>query len=289
MSEYNLSDIGVVKKLLFDAGFSFKKSLGQNFLINPAVCPDMAKKCGCDGVGVLEIGVGIGVLTAELCKRAKKVVCVEIDRRLEAVLNESLADYDNYEIVWQDFMKLDAAAFLKEKFGDMPVVVCANLPYYITSPVIMRLLEERLPIDAITVMVQREAAQRLTAKVGSREAGAVTVAVNYYAEAEVLRQVSRGSFMPSPNVDSSVIKLTLRKQPPVEIENEELFFKIVRAGFAQRRKTLVNAVSSALHFPKPQLEAALTDVRLSKTVRADGMTMQQLADFCNAVCKIGDN
>lgn len=289
MSEYNLSDIGVVKKLLFDAGFSFKKSLGQNFLINPAVCPDMAKKCGCDGVGVLEIGVGIGVLTAELCKRAKKVVCVEIDRRLEAVLNESLADYDNYEIVWQDFMKLDAAAFLKEKFGDMPVVVCANLPYYITSPVIMRLLEERLPIDAITVMVQREAAQRLTAKVSSREAGAVTVAVNYYAEAEVLRQVSRGSFMPSPNVDSSVIKLTLRKQPPVEIENEELFFKIVRAGFAQRRKTLVNAVSSALHFPKPQLEAALTDVRLSKTVRADGMTMQQLADFCNAVCKIGDN
>ncbi len=287
MSNYNLSDIGVIKKLLFDAGFSFKKSLGQNFLINPSVCPDMAKSCGCDGVGVLEIGVGIGVLTAELCRRAKKVVCVEIDKRLEPILQKTLADFDNYEIVWQDVMELDLHAFLREKFGDMPVVVCANLPYYITSPVIMQLLEERLPIDAVTVMVQREAADRLTATVGSREAGAVTVAVNYYAEPRILRKVSRGSFMPAPNVDSAVIKLDLRKAPPVELENEQVFFKIVRAGFAQRRKTLVNSVSAVLKQDKAALIAATEKAGLSPTVRADAMTMQQLADFSNTVCRLG--
>ncbi len=283
---YNLSDIGVIKQLLFDAGFSFKKSLGQNFLINPSVCPDMAEASGCTDIGVIEIGTGVGVLTVELCKRAKKVVCIEIDTRLKPILDKTLKDFDNCEVIFEDVMKVDLAALIKDKFGDMPVVVCANLPYYITSPIIMMLLESRLPINAITVMVQKEAADRLTAEVGSRESGAVTVAVDYYAKAETVRKVSRGSFMPSPNVDSAVIRLDLRKEPPSELINEKAFFKLVRAGFNQRRKTLQNSVSSALGISKDTLKTALENSGLAPTVRAEALTMQELCTLSNEIEKL---
>ena len=204
---YNLTDIGTIKDILGRHGFHFSKALGQNFIVNPSVCPRMAEESGIDeNCGVIEIGAGIGVLTAELAKRAKKVVCVELDTRLLPILAETLADFDNIEIINQDVLKTDLAALIKEKFEGMPVYVCANLPYYITSPVIMTLLESRLPIEAITVMVQKEAAQRLCAAVGSRLSGAVTVAVDYYAKAEKLFDVSAGSFMPAPKVDSCVIR-----------------------------------------------------------------------------------
>ena len=274
---YNLSDIGVLKQLLFEAGFSFKKSLGQNFLINPSVCPDMAEASGCGGIGVIEIGVGIGVLTCELAKRAKKVVCIEIDKRLEPILQKTLSDFNNIEIVWEDVLKLDLNSLIREKFGDMPVVVCANLPYYITSPIIMSLLESRLPIDSITVMVQKEAADRLTAAVGSREAGAVTVAVNYYADAKVVRRVSKGSFMPQPNVDSSVIRLDILKEPRIRVDNEKLFFKFVRAGFEQRRKTLVNSVSSVMRIEKSAVSAALENCGLRTDARIESLSMEDLS------------
>ena len=274
---YNLSDIGVLKQLLFEAGFSFKKSLGQNFLINPSVCPDMAEASGCSGIGVIEIGVGIGVLTCELAKRAKKVVCIEIDKRLEPILKKTLSDFDNIEIVWEDVLKLDLDSLIREKFGDMPVVVCANLPYYITSPIIMSLLESRLPIDSITVMVQKEAADRLTAAVGSREAGAVTVAVNYYADTKVVRRVSKGSFMPQPNVDSSVIRLDILKEPRIRVGNEKLFFKFVRAGFEQRRKTLVNSVSSVTRIEKSAVSAALENCGLRTDARIESLSMEDLS------------
>lgn len=274
---YNLSDIGVLKQLLFEAGFSFKKSLGQNFLINPSVCPDMAEASGCSGIGVIEIGVGIGVLTCELAKRAKKVVCIEIDKRLEPILKKTLSDFDNIEIVWEDVLKLDLNSLIREKFGDMPVVVCANLPYYITSPIIMSLLESRLPIDSITVMVQKEAADRLTAAVGSREAGAVTVAVNYYADTKVVRRVSKGSFMPQPNVDSSVIRLDILKEPRIRVGNEKLFFKFVRAGFEQRRKTLVNSVSSVMRIEKSAVSAALENCGLRTDARIESLSMEDLS------------
>jgi len=185
----NLTDINVVRDVLSRHGFTFSKALGQNFLINPSVCPQMAECCGADGQGVLEIGPGIGVLTAELAKRAQKVVSLELDKRLLPVLAETLADFDNVTIVNDDVLKVDLRALLEEHFAGMEVCVCANLPYYITSPVIMRLLEERLPFCSITVMVQKEAADRLCAPVGSREAGAVTVAVQYYARAEKLFSV----------------------------------------------------------------------------------------------------
>ena len=220
----NLSDISVVKDLLNRHGFKFSKALGQNFLINPTVCPRMAEACGADeNTGVIEVGPGFGVLTAELAKRAKKVVSIELDERLLPVLDETLAEFDNVEVINSDVLKVDLHKLIEEKFSGMKVAVCATLPYYITSPVIMHLLESKLPVENITVMVQKEAAQRLCAPVGSRDAGAVTVAVDYYADAEKIFDVSAGAFMPAPKADSSVIRLTVRNQPPLDLSDEKLF------------------------------------------------------------------
>ena len=254
----NLSDISVIKSVLSRHGFTFSKALGQNFIINPGVCPRIAEEGGAgEGVGVLEVGAGIGVLTAELAKRASKVVCVELDTRLLPVLDETLGEFDNVKIINGDILKVDLHRILEDEFGNMPVVVCANLPYYITSPVIMRLLESRLKIDSVTVMVQKEAAVRLCADVGSRDSGAVTVAVNYYAEAQKLFDVSRGSFMPSPNVDSAVIRLDILKNPPIEVSDEKFFFSMVKAAFSQRRKTASNGISAGMGIPKPTVIEAI--------------------------------
>ena len=274
----NLSNPNEIKKLLSSEGFSFKKSLGQNFLIDPTVCPAMAD-AACDGdTGVLEIGPGAGVLTYELCKRAKRVVSIELDERLKPVLKKSLADFDNVEIVFGDAMKLDLKKLISEKFSDCArVTVCANLPYYITSPIVMMLLESRLPIESVTVMVQKEAAERLCAEVGSRESGAVTVAVNYYCESEILFQVPRDSFMPPPNVDSAVIKLNIRSHPPVSVADEKRFFALTKACFAQRRKTLVNTVSSTMGIDRDELRSALDQIGLEPTVRGEQLTMDKLA------------
>lgn len=281
----NLSNINTIKALLSEAGFSFKKSLGQNFLINPSVCPRMAD-AACEGkrpVGVLEIGPGIGVLTAELAKTADKVVAIEVDERLRSVLAKTLAEFDNANVIFGDAMKLNLRQIIGEQFPDMSVVVCANLPYYITSPIIMMLLESRLPIDSITVMVQKEAAERLCAKVGSREAGAVTAAVAYYCEPQILFGVSAGSFMPAPKVDSAVIRLNILEKPPVEVKDEKKFFSLIRAAFAQRRKTLVNSVSSTLPVAKGEIISALEQLEIVPTVRAEVLSLQQLADLSNLI------
>ena len=206
-----LANINTLRKILNSEGFDLKKSMGQNFLIDPSVCPAMADAACDENTGVLEIGPGIGVLTAELSKVAKKVVAIELDERLKKLLPITLADCENVEIIFGDAMKLQLSEIIKEKFSDcQKVVVCANLPYYITSPIVMMLLESKLPIESITVMVQKEAAERLCAKVGTRQAGAVTVAVSYYSDAEILFDVGGESFMPSPNVDSAVIRLTVK-------------------------------------------------------------------------------
>ncbi len=274
----NLADIKTVKELLTPLGFSFKKSLGQNFLIDATVCPAMAESAADGETGVLEIGPGIGVLTVECAKVAKKVVAIELDNRLKPVLAKTLADYPNAEVVFGDAMELDLTALIKEKFSDCKrVSICANLPYYITSPIIMKLLTSKLPIDSITVMVQKEAADRLCAEVGSRQAGAVTVAVAYYAHAQELFDVGRDSFMPPPNVDSAVIRLDVLKNPPVSVKNEEFFFSLVKACFAQRRKTLCNTVSNTLGIGKEKIAAALNELSLSETVRSEALTFEQLA------------
>ena len=277
----NLSDISVIKSVLSRHGFTFSKALGQNFIINPGVCPRIAEEGGAgEGVGVLEVGAGIGVLTAELAKRASKVVCVELDTRLLPVLDETLGEFDNVKIINGDILKVDLHRILEDEFGNMPVVVCANLPYYITSPVIMRLLESRLRIDSVTVMVQKEAAVRLCADVGSRDSGAVTVAVNYYAEAQKLFDVSRGSFIPSPNVDSAVIRLDILKNPPIEVSDEKFFFSMVKAAFSQRRKTASNGISAGMGISKPTVIEAIEAADLSPTVRAEALTMEQLGRLC---------
>lgn len=282
----NLSDISVIKSVLSRHGFTFSKALGQNFIINPGVCPRIAEEGGAgEGVGVLEIGAGIGVLTAELAKRASKVVCVELDTRLLPVLDETLGEFDNVKIINGDILKVDLHRILEDEFGNMPVVVCANLPYYITSPVIMRLLESRLKIDSVTVMVQKEAAVRLCADVGSRNSGAVTVAVNYYAEAQKLFDVSRGSFMPSPNVDSAVIRLDILKNPPIEVSDEKFFFSMVKAAFSQRRKTASNGISAGMGISKPTVIEAIEAADLSPIVRAEALTMEQLGRLCEELKK----
>lgn len=280
----NLSDISVVKDLLNRHGFKFSKALGQNFLINPTVCPRMAEACGADeNTGVIEVGPGFGVLTAELAKRAEKVVSIELDERLLPVLDETLAEFDNVEVINSDVLKVDLHKLIEEKFSGMKVAVCANLPYYITSPVIMHLLESKLPVENITVMVQKEAAQRLCAPVGSRDAGAVTVAVDYYADAEKIFDVSAGSFMPAPKVDSSVIRLNVRKQPPIDLCDEKLFFRMVKAVFAQRRKTAANSISAGMSLPKETVYKAIEAAGYGENVRAESFTLDELATLANKI------
>jgi 16S rRNA (adenine1518-N6/adenine1519-N6)-dimethyltransferase len=326
----NLTNINVIKDLFARHGFSFTKSLGQNFLINPSVCPRMIPVGNdtpgvpvCNGVPrasrptfALEIGAGVGVLTRELAKVCKKVVVIEIDKALKPILEETLADCDNVEIVWGDVLKVDLRALIAEKFGaNAEIVCCANLPYYITSPVIMKLLEERLPLKNITVMVQKEAAVRLCAPPGTRECGAVSVAVRYYSTPKKLFDVSRGSFMPAPNVDSAVIRLdvgarsarpcadsrtgnmrpcadsrtgnmrpcadsrTGNARPYPQIENEAFFFKIVRACFSQRRKQLVNPLSTELGLHKDIIKTALETVGLKPTARAEELTLENFINL----------
>ncbi|MCQ2440637.1 MAG: 16S rRNA (adenine(1518)-N(6)/adenine(1519)-N(6))-dimethyltransferase RsmA [Clostridia bacterium] len=274
----NLSDINELKKLLDTSGFSFKKSLGQNFIIDGSVCPKMAELSCDENTGVIEIGPGVGVLTRELAKRAKRVVAIEIDERLKPILSKTLEDFNNIEVVFGDVMKLDLKKMIAEKFTDCKkVCVCANLPYYITSPIIMMLLESKLNIDSITAMVQAEAAERLCAKVGSRQAGAVTVAVDYYSSANILFDVKRECFLPSPKVDSAVIKLEIRQNPPINVNDEKTFFKVVKACFAQRRKTLLNTVSNTLSIDKDVLRKILEEIDLEPTVRGEQLNITQLA------------
>ena len=279
-----LSDIGTIKEILGKHGFTFSKSLGQNFLINPSVCPRMAELSGADkGVGVIEVGPGIGVLTNELCKLADKVVAIELDKRLLPVLDETLAEYDNLKVVNADVLEIDLHKLIEEEFQGMEVVVCANLPYYITSPVIMKLLEEKLPISAITVMVQKEAAQRICAEVGSRESGAVTVSVNYYAQPQMLFSVSAGSFMPAPKVDSAVMRLDVLKTPPVEVKDEKKFFAVIKSAFSQRRKVISNSLSSGLSLSKADVATLLEKSGVSPTARAEKLTLQNFADIANNI------
>lgn len=280
----NLSDINTVRSLLQKNGFTFKKSLGQNFLINPDVCPAMADAACDKDTGVIEIGPGIGVLTAELSARAKRVIAIELDERLKKILPVTLSECENVEIIYGDVLKTDLKALIAEKFSDCKrVAVCANLPYYITSPIVMSLLESKLPIDSITVMVQKEAAERLCAKVGTRQAGAVSVAVSYYAEPEILFEVDKDSFMPPPKVDSAVIQLHIRDNPPVKVGSEEDFFRLVKACFAQRRKTLVNTVSNTLGIDKENIKKALAKLGLSETVRGERLTLEELAELSNLI------
>ena len=280
----NLTNINVIKGILEKHGFSFSKGLGQNFLINPDICPRIAEMGNArKGFGILEIGTGIGTLTAELAKRADKVTAVEIDTRLLPILDETLSEFKNIKVINEDILKCDVNSLIKKEFQGLDVAVCANLPYYITSPIIMMLLENNLPIRSITVMVQKEAAQRLCAKVGTRESGAITVGVNYYGTVKKLFDVSRGSFMPSPNVDSAVIRIDINNEGKLDEETEKIFVSIVKNGFSQRRKTLANALTNKMNISKDTVFNAFDDINAEKSVRIEQLTMEQLKKLAYSI------
>lgn len=273
-----LTDLSVIRALCEKYDFALSKGFGQNFIINPGLPPKIVDTSGVDKrYGVIEIGPGIGVLTRELAKRAAKVVSIEVDERLPPLLAETMAGVDNFKLVLQDVLKVDLKALIAEEFPGMPVAVCANLPYYITSPILMRLLEEKLPIRHITVMVQKEAAQRITAAPGSREAGAISYAVAYYAKPRLLFSVQPGSFYPPPKVTSAVIQLEVRQSPAVETADEAGFFRLIRAAFSQRRKTAANSVSGALGIPKAAVMSALEAAGLPATARPEQLTLEDFS------------
>lgn len=274
----NLTNLSFMKSLCAKHGFVFEKKFGQNFIINPSVCPKIAEYAGVDeNTCALEIGIGVGVLTTELAKRAKKVVAVEIDDSLKPLVAETLAEFDNVKIVWDDVLNVDLAKLIREEFPGERVVVCANLPYYITSPIITKLLSDNLPVENITVMVQKEAALRLCADEKSREIGAISMAVQYYSKPKICFNVSRGSFYPSPNVDSAVIRLDIRKDGKPTPKSEEKMFRLVRGAFGQRRKTFVNSVNATLGIPKRDIETALSQIGVDGRIRPEKLTLAQYA------------
>ena len=275
-----LTDLSTIRDLCARYDFALSKGFGQNFIINPGICPRIAEASGIGpGWGALEVGPGIGVLTEQLCKRADNVVSIEVDKRLPPLLEETMADYDNFKLILNDVLKVDLKALLAEEFGGKPVAVCANLPYYITSPILMRLLEEKLPIRNITVMVQKEAAQRLCAAPGTRDAGAISYAVAYYAEPKLLFSVQPGSFYPAPKVTSAVIRLDVREKPAVTVPNgdEAAFFALIRAAFSQRRKTAANAIASGLGMPKDAVTAAIEAAGFDARIRPEALTLEDFA------------
>lgn len=290
MQDIELTNINVIKKLLGNENFQFSKSLGQNFLINPSVAPRIAELGNASPeYGIIEIGAGIGVLTHELAKRAAKVVTIEIDKKLIPILDKTLAAHDNVKVINADIMKIDLHQLIADEFAGMRVAVCANLPYYITSPIIMKLLEDELPIDSITVMVQKEAAARLTAELGTREVGAITVAVRYYSEPKLLFNVSKGSFMPAPKVDSSVIRLDIHGGTNANLGsindevNRDDFFRVVKASFAQRRKTLLNSLSAGLAIEKKDVRAILEKAGIRENLRAEQLTMDEFIEIAKQI------
>ena len=279
-----LTDLSTIRDLCARYDFALSKGFGQNFIINPGICPRIAEASGIGpGWGALEVGPGIGVLTEQLCKRADNVVSIEVDKRLPPLLEETMADYDNFKLILNDVLKVDLKALLAEEFGGKPVAVCANLPYYITSPILMRLLEEKLPIRNITVMVQKEAAQRLCAAPGTRDAGAISYAVAYYAEPKLLFSVQPGSFYPAPKVTSAVVRMDIRPTPAVQVEDEAGYFALVRAAFGQRRKTAANAIAGGLNMPKEKVIAAIEAAGFDARIRPEALTLEDFAKIQRAL------
>lgn len=278
----NLANPAVVKDILRENGFTFSKSLGQNFLIDENVLTDIVESSGIEEANVLEVGPGFGTLTQRLCAHAKKVVCVEIDSSAIPILKKNLEECTNLEIVHADIMKTDIAGLVKREFGDGKVKVCANLPYYITSPVIMELLNPELPIEDITVMIQKEVAERINAKAGTKDYGVLTLTVGFYATTEIVTIVPPSAFMPPPKVSSAVIKLTMRDKPPVEVNSEETYFKVIKAAFALRRKTLLNALGSAnLGKSKEEIALILEKTGIDPKRRGETLTDKEFALLAN--------
>lgn len=268
--------------------FAFQKKFGQNFLIDSNILENIISAAEITKEDfVLEIGPGIGTMTQYLCENAREVVAVEIDKMLIPILEDTLSEYDNVTVINQDILKTDINKLAKEKNGGKPIKVVANLPYYITTPIIMGLFESCVPIDSITIMVQKEVADRMQVGPGTKDYGALSLAVAYYAKARIMLEVPPTCFMPKPNVGSAVIRLTRHKKPVVEVKDERLMFKIIRASFNQRRKTLVNGLknSSELSFTKEEIVQAINAIGKSETIRGEVLTLAEFADLANTLSK----
>lgn len=278
----DLCDRNDIQALLARHGFHFAKSLGQNFLIRGDVAEDIAAAgCGA-GCGVLEVGPGIGALTVQLARRADKVVSVELDKRLPAVLAETMADYGNFTLLEGDVMKLDLAAVTREQFAGMKPVLCANLPYNITTPFLTACVRAGC-FAQLTVLIQKEVAQRICAKPGTGDYGAFTLLMQYYTEPELLFTVPNTCFLPPPKVTSAVVRCVTRKAPPVQVKSEDAFWRTVRAGFAQRRKTLVNSLQTGWQLPKERLAEIVADCGLPPTVRGEALGLEEYARLSDAL------
>jgi len=280
-----LTDISVIRSLMGEEQTTFKKKFGQNFLINENVVERIADGCGDDArAGVLEIGPGIGVLTCELAKRYAKVVTVEIDDTMIPILEKTLAEFDNISVVHSDILKVDLKALVKEHFADVSEIrVCANLPYYITTPILMYLLESEIKFKSITVMVQKEVADRLCAPAGSSLYGAITASLSYYGKASRLFVVSAGNFMPAPKVDSAFVRIDLYDAPPVDADFKTLM-RVIRGAFLQRRKTLVNALASEFsHISKENIGKAIVNCGFSADIRGEKLSLDDFAKVANAL------
>ncbi|SET74123.1 dimethyladenosine transferase [Oceanobacillus limi] len=277
------------KEILNKYSFTFKKSLGQNFLIDSNILRNIIRRAGInDSSGAIEIGPGIGALTEQLAIHANKVVAYEIDQRLLPILKDTLKTYDNIEIIHEDILQADVKKMIQEQFQrEQEVNIVANLPYYITTPILMKLLREDLPVSSITVMIQKEVADRMAAKPNSKSYGSLTIAIQYYTFAEVVMNVPKSVFMPQPNVDSSILKLTKRDEPPVQVEDEDYFFQIVQACFAQRRKTLRNNLSSHFkeQYTKEEISELLESIGIDGIRRGESLSMEEFATLASEFYK----
>ena len=280
-----LTSLNEVKDIMERHGLRFNKGYGQNFLINEAVPRRIAEECGADSdSGILEIGPGIGTLSYELSSRYKKVVAIEIDTTLIPALAETMAEFDNFKVINADVLKVDLPSLIKEEFGDMPVTVCANLPYYITTPIIMGLLESGCKFDNITVMIQKEVALRLCAKAGDSDYGAVTASVNRYGSVSRLFNVSAGSFVPAPKVDSAVIRIKVDKERKYSVTDEKIMTRVIRGAFAQRRKTLVNSLSSEFsELNKDELTEAVVNSGYRADIRGEKLDIPDFAKLSDTI------
>ncbi|RDW15296.1 16S rRNA (adenine(1518)-N(6)/adenine(1519)-N(6))-dimethyltransferase [Oceanobacillus arenosus] len=281
------------KEILKKHKFSFKKSLGQNFLVDVNVLENIVRNAGVDKESAaIEIGPGIGALTEQLAIHADKVVAFEIDGRLIPILEDTLSAYENVQLIHQDILKADVAQVVKENFNTgQEVHIVANLPYYITTPILMKLIRDKLPVTSITVMIQKEVADRMAAKPNTKSYGSLTIAIQYYTHAEVVMNVPKTVFMPQPNVDSSILKLVLRDEPPVHVENEDFFFRIVQASFAQRRKTLRNNLTSHFgdQYDKEKITEILEGIGIDGGRRGESLDMEEFAALANGFWQAEEN
>ncbi len=282
----NLTDIKTIKSILRKHNFRFSKSLGQNFLTDEEIPIRIANSANIDeNIGVIEIGPGIGTLTAQLAKKAKKVVAIEIDKALLPILNETLNEFNNIKIINDDFLKIDVNKLIEKEFLGLDVVICANLPYYITTPIIMHILENKINAKRLIFMVQKEVALRLCAKPNTKDYGAITLAINYYTNSSILFDVYNSSFTPVPKVTSTVICLDIREKPPVTVINEKFLFSVIKASFSQRRKTFSNAICNSLgiKIQKEEISTILKNLELNENIRGEVLSLKEFACISDAL------